>query len=91
VEATAYFILSEALTNVAKHARASRAWVAVDDGGGRLEIDVRDDGIGGAAMSGGSGLRGLADRVEAVGGRIDVRSEPGAGSTVHAEIPCVSR
>lgn len=91
VEATAYFIVSEALANVAKHAEASRAWVAVDDGGDRLAIVVRDDGIGGAAMNRGSGLRGLADRVEAVGGRIDVRSEPGAGSIVHAEIPCASR
>ncbi|MGA9161748.1 MAG: histidine kinase [Actinomycetota bacterium] len=91
VEATAYFIVSEALANVAKHARASRAWVAVDDGGDRLAIEVRDDGVGGAAMNGGSGLRGLADRVEAVGGRFDVRSEPGAGSIVLAEIPCASR
>jgi signal transduction histidine kinase len=91
VEATAYFIVSEALANVAKHAEASRAWVAVDDGGDRLAIEVRDDGVGGASMSGGSGLRGLADRVEAVGGRIDVRTEPGAGSVVLAEIPCASR
>ena len=91
VEATAYFIVSEALANVAKHAHATCAWVAVEDGGGRLAIEVRDDGIGGAAMNGGSGLRGLADRAEAVGGRIDVRSEPGAGSIVHAELPCVSR
>lgn len=91
VEATAYFIVSEALANVAKHAEASRAWVAVDDGDGRLAIEVRDDGVGGAAVGGGSGLRGLADRVEAVGGRIDVRSEPGAGSIVLAEIPCASR
>jgi signal transduction histidine kinase len=91
VEATAYFIVSEALANVAKHAEASRAWVAVDHGSDRLAIEVRDDGVGGASMSGGTGLRGLADRVEAVGGRIDVRSEPGAGSVVLAEIPCASR
>jgi signal transduction histidine kinase len=91
VEATAYFLVSEALANVAKHAKASCAWVAVEDGGGVLTIEVRDDGVGGATMNGGSGLRGLADRVEAVGGRIDVRSEPGAGSIVHAEIPCASR
>jgi signal transduction histidine kinase len=90
VEATAYFIVSEALANVAKHAKASHAWVAVEDGGGLLAIEVRDDGVGGAAMNGGSGLRGLADRVEAIGGRIEVRSEPGAGSIVHAEIPCAS-
>jgi signal transduction histidine kinase len=91
VEATAYFIVSEALANVAKHAEASRAWVAVEDGGNRLAIEVRDDGVGGATMGGGSGLLGLADRVEAVGGRIDVRSEPGSGSVVLAEIPCASR
>jgi signal transduction histidine kinase len=63
----------------------------VEDGGNRLAIEVRDDGVGGATMGGGSGLRGLADRVGAVGGRIDVRSEPGAGSVVLAEIPCASR
>jgi signal transduction histidine kinase len=79
------------LANVAKHAEASRAWVAVDDRGDRLAIEVGDDGVGGAALNGGSGLRGLADRAEALGGRIDVRSEAGAGSIVHAEIPCASR
>ncbi len=91
VEATAYFVVSEALANVAKHARASHVWIGLEDTGGRLVIDVRDDGSGGARLKGGSGLRGLADRVEAVGGRIDFRSEPGVGSTVHAEIPCASR
>lgn len=91
VEATAYFVVSEALANVAKHADATRVWITVGVAGDRLEIDVRDDGIGGAALIGGSGLRGIADRVEAVGGRIDVRTEPGAGSVVHAEIPCASR
>ncbi|HEU4356335.1 MAG TPA: ATP-binding protein [Actinomycetota bacterium] len=91
IEATAYFVVSEALANVAKHAAASHAWVSVDDGDGVLSIEVRDDGIGGVDLGRGSGLRGLADRVEAVGGRIDVRSDPGRGSTVHAEIPCASR
>jgi signal transduction histidine kinase len=91
VEATAYFVVSEALANVAKHAGASRVWIGVVDTGGRLAIDVRDDGVGGATLRNGSGLRGLADRVEAVGGWIDVRGEPGDGSTVHAEIPCASR
>jgi signal transduction histidine kinase len=91
VEATAYFIVCEALANVAKHADASSAWVAVEDEGGRLVIEVRDDGVGGAAIDGGTGLRGLADRVEAVGGRIDVGSERGGGSIVRAEIPCASR
>ena len=91
VEATAYFVVSEALANVAKHAEASHVWVVVDDGDGVLAIDVRDDGVGGAALGVGSGLRGLTDRVEAVGGRIAFRSARGAGSTVHAEIPCASR
>ena len=88
IEATAYFFVSEALANVAKHAEASRASVAADDGGERLVLQVSDDGVGGAALNGGSGLRGLADRVEAVGGRIDLRSDPGAGTVVRAEIPC---
>jgi signal transduction histidine kinase len=88
IEATAYFFVSEALANVAKHAEASRAWIAADDGGERLALEVRDDGVGGAALDGGSGLRGLADRVEAVGGRVDVRSDPGQGTVVRAEIPC---
>lgn len=88
VEAAAYFFVSETLANAAKHAEAAQAWVAVDRRGERLAIEVRDDGVGGATMDGGSGLRGLADRVEALGGRIDVRSEVGAGTTVRAEIPC---
>jgi signal transduction histidine kinase len=88
IEATAYFFVSEALANVAKHAEATRVWVAIEDGGERLTIEVGDDGVGGAQMNGGSGLRGLADRVEAVGGRIEVRSDPGTGTTLHAEIPC---
>jgi signal transduction histidine kinase len=88
IEATAYFFVSEALANVAKHAEASRAWIAAEDGGERLALEVRDDGVGGAALNGGSGLRGLADRVEAVGGRVDVRSDPGEGTVVRAEIPC---
>ena len=88
IEATAYFFVSEALANVAKHAEASRVWVAADDGGERLVIEVSDDGVGGAALNGGSGLRGLADRVEAVGGRVEVRSDPGKGTVVRAEVPC---
>jgi len=88
IEATAYFFVSEALANVVKHADASRAWVAADDGGERLAIEVSDDGVGGAAPNGGSGLQGLADRVEAVGGRVDVRSDPGKGTVVRADIPC---
>jgi signal transduction histidine kinase len=84
-------VVSEALANVAKHAAATCVWIGVEHADGQLAIEVRDDGVGGATLRGGSGLRGLTDRVEAVGGRVDVRSEPGAGSTVHAEIPCASR
>ena len=89
VEATAYFFVSEALANVAKHARASSVWLTAQDEGELLTIEVSDDGIGGAELNGGSGLRGLADRVEAVGGRLDVSSDPGAGTLLRAEIPCV--
>ena len=88
VEATAYFTVSEALANVAKHAQASRVVVVVDEVDGRLSIEVRDDGVGGASLDGGSGLRGLTDRVEAVGGRVDVRSGSGAGTVVLAVMPC---
>jgi signal transduction histidine kinase len=88
VEATAYFTVSEALANVAKHAAASRVVVAVDEADDRLSIEVRDDGVGGAVFDGGSGLRGLSDRVEAVGGRVDVRSVSGAGTVIHAVMPC---
>ena len=90
VEATAYFVVSEALANVAKHAQASRVWVTAADGDGRMAIEVSDDGVGGATLSSG-GLRGLADRVEALGGRLDVRSEPGAGTSVLVVIPCALR
>jgi signal transduction histidine kinase len=88
VETAAYFVVSEALANVAKHSHAHSATVSIDRHNGRLVIEVRDDGRGGADPPVGSGLRGLADRVGAVGGRFDVRSQAGDGTTVHAEIPC---
>jgi signal transduction histidine kinase len=88
VEVAAYFVASEALANVDKHARASRATVRVlRDAGGAL-IEVADDGIGGANDANGSGLRGLADRVEALEGRLRVVSPAGVGTTVSAVIPC---
>jgi signal transduction histidine kinase len=87
VEAAAYFTVSEALTNVAKYARASAVLVAVAPRDGRLEIRVSDDGVGGAASGGGSGLRGLADRLAALGGELDVVSPPGAGTRLIAAIP----
>jgi signal transduction histidine kinase len=88
VESTAYFVVAEALTNVARYSQASYAEVEIGRDNGTLIVEVRDDGVGGADPARGSGLRGLADRVAAVDGRLVVTSEPGAGTTVHAEIPC---
>jgi signal transduction histidine kinase len=88
VESCAYFLVSESLANAAKHAHTREASVSARLDGDLLTIDVRDDGIGGAAFDRGSGLRGLVDRVEGLGGRLSVASPPGRGTTVHAEIPC---
>jgi signal transduction histidine kinase len=90
VETAAYFVVAEALTNVAKYARASRAEVLVARENGRAVVEVRDDGVGGANPAAGSGLRGLADRVGALDGRLEVRSPIGRGTVVRAEIPCAS-
>ena len=87
VEAGAYYLIAEALTNVAKYASASTVRVAVTASNGSLEVEVSDDGIGGADPAAGSGLRGLADRVEALGGTLTVTSPAGAGTTLRAEIP----
>jgi signal transduction histidine kinase len=88
VEAAAYFVVSEALANVAKHARASAVRVTVTAAGGQLTVEVADDGVGGADGSRGSGLHGLADRVDALGGRLKVVSPAGHGTVLRAEIPC---
>ncbi len=88
VEATAYFVVSEALTNVAKHSGATRASVTVSRREDVLSVEVEDDGIGGADDHVGSGLRGLADRVAALDGNLRVDSPPGRGTRVTAEIPC---
>jgi signal transduction histidine kinase len=88
VEATAYYVVSEALQNVVKHANGVGARVSLVRQPGRLVIDVTDDGPGGASVLGGTGLRGLADRVEAVGGKLEVQSPLGYGTHVHAELPC---
>jgi signal transduction histidine kinase len=90
VEATAYFLASEALQNVVKHSKATRAAVSASHADGLLVIQVLDDGVGGAKVNGGLGLRGLADRVEAHGGRLRIESIPGSGTRVVGEIPCVS-
>lgn len=87
VELAAYYLVSESLTNVAKHAEASSARVEVTREDGRLVVEVRDDGVGGASTEGGSGLRGLDDRVEALGGHVDVWSPKGGGTRIRAEIP----
>jgi len=90
VEATAYFVACEALANVAKHARATKAEVVARRDDGTLVVEVSDDGIGGAEEREGSGLRGLADRLEAHGGRLSVESAAGSGTRVRGEIPCAS-
>jgi signal transduction histidine kinase len=87
VEAAAYFTVSEALTNVAKYAQAGQARVDVARVNGHLTIAVADDGVGGAAPEGGSGLRGLADRLGALGGDLHVESPHGGGTTLRARIP----
>jgi len=88
VEAAAYYVVSEALTNVAKYAQASAVGVRVTRLNGNAVVEVADDGVGGADPLQGSGLRGLADRVEALDGRLHVESAPGRGTVIRAEIPC---
>jgi len=88
VESAAYFVVSEALANVAKYARASQATVRVRREDGRVVVDVIDDGVGGADAARGSGLRGLVDRVAALDGTLSLDSPPGRGTRLHAEIPC---
>jgi signal transduction histidine kinase len=87
VESTAYFVAAEALANVAKHSRATSASVAVSREADRLLVEVRDDGIGGADATG-QGLAGLSSRVEAVGGRLVIESEPGGPTLIRADLPC---
>jgi PAS domain S-box-containing protein len=87
VEAAAYYLIAEALTNVTKYARASTVRIRVAAGDEGLVVEVSDDGVGGADPAGGSGLRGLADRVEALGGSLEVASPAGAGTSLRAEIP----
>ena len=87
VEVAAYYVVAEALTNAAKHARPRAIWVAADVVDDQLRLTVRDDGIGGADPAGGSGLTGLTDRVEALGGTITVHSPPGEGTTLQVCLP----
>ncbi len=90
VEAAAYFVACEAVTNAVKHAAASHVRIKATVVEGALRLVVADDGVGGAAVSGGTGLIGLADRVEAQGGTLLIDSPPGAGTRLEAEIPCGS-
>jgi signal transduction histidine kinase len=87
VEVAAYYVVSEALTNAAKHAHAAVVHVEAEVVDGVLRLCVRDDGVGGADSVGGSGLVGLKDRVETLGGTIAVESELGAGTSVQVELP----
>jgi signal transduction histidine kinase len=86
LEANAYYIVSEALTNVAKHADASVARVDVKAQGAELAIRIRDDGIGGADPTGGSGLSGIQDRVQAIGGTVRMSSPAGCGTTLTIQL-----
>jgi signal transduction histidine kinase len=88
IEVAAYYVVSESLANIGKHARASAATIAVTQSGGRVVIEIADDGLGGADSETGSGIRGLADRVEALNGRLRIWSPENGGTRVVAEMPC---
>jgi signal transduction histidine kinase len=90
VESAAYFVVNETLTNIARHAKATKAHVAIARAGGRLVIEVRDDGVGGADVERGTGLRGLRDRVAGLGGSMYVISPLGGPTTISVELPCGS-
>jgi signal transduction histidine kinase len=91
VETCAYFVTAEALTNIAKYAHATEASVRLAIEDERLRVEVHDDGVGGADLEAGTGLRGLRDRVDAVDGRFELDSPPGVGTTVTVEIPLARR
>ncbi|HMJ97624.1 MAG TPA: histidine kinase, partial [Thermoleophilaceae bacterium] len=88
VEVAAYYVVSESLANIGKHAQATSVTVAVVRANGELVVEIVDDGVGGADSERGSGIRGLADRVEALDGRLRVWTPPGGGTRVRAEMPC---
>ena len=88
VESAVYFVVAEALTNVARYAQARKVNVTVVRSNGHVDVQVSDDGVGGADPAQGSGLRGLSDRVAALDGRLDLTSADGDGTTVRARIPC---
>lgn len=88
VESAVYFVVAEALTNAARYAQARKVKVTVGRSNGQVDLQVSDDGIGGANAAQGSGLRGLSDRVAALDGRLELTSANGDGTTVRARIPC---
>ena len=90
IEAAAYYVVAESLTNVARYAKATRVTVRLAREDGSALVEVEDDGIGGADPGGGSGIRGLIDRIDALDGSLDVRSEPGRGTRIQAQIPLAS-
>jgi signal transduction histidine kinase len=87
VEAAVYYVVAESLTNAAKHASPSGAWVEVVTTPRVVVVEIRDDGVGGAQVSDGSGIRGLTDRVEALGGKLELESHAGVGTVVRVELP----
>jgi signal transduction histidine kinase len=91
IEATAYFVLIEAIANAQKHARASAIELRVELRGPTVYIEIRDDGVGGAQVAAGSGLEGLCDRVDAAGGTIDIASMPSRGTRIAAIVPAQPR
>jgi signal transduction histidine kinase len=90
LEVAAFYLVSESLANIGKHAQATSATIDVSRDDGRVVIEIVDDGVGGADTEHGTGLRGLADRVEALDGRLRIWSATGRGTRVRAELPCVS-
>ena len=87
IEAALYYVVAESLTNAAKHSGATKGHVELSTTAESVAVEIRDDGNGGAHMNAGSGIRGLADRVEALGGTLDLQSSPGAGTVVRVELP----
>lgn len=90
VEGTAYTVIAEALTNAVKHAAATTLTVVIRRDGGRLRIEIIDDGVGGARPAGGTGLRGMSDRIHALGVTLVIDSPPGAGARVVVDMACAS-
>ena len=88
--AAAYFVVAECLTNASRYGQATKVRVCVSRDGERLEIEVSDDGVGGADPEGGTGLRGLADRVDLLRGELEVHSPPGEGTRIRASVPLQS-